>query len=257
MPRARIFASVIAHNDEDWHVRRKLADADPAWVAKNPFGSPGFTMYGAVCRTEEVYQEIVSVSDGDPPNWMLGEWHAYSLPPQMYTATVGEHRAALDLMWKYRPHVMEIEGWTGLKFGGNWGYETRSTNFEYALRQWFGEMPDQPYGDRETIDYAPPPVRGVTTEEARGDRLRISWSAEIWEGLDYVWRDWREFERFAVYGSDSVEFSPQQASLLTQTVATEVDVAGVLAKFEQYHVIALKNGEEAAPGQPIPGGRGR
>ena len=127
-----------------------------------------------------------------------------------YTATVAEHQAALDLMWKYRPHVMEIEGWTGLKFGGNWGYETRSTNFEYALRQWLADMPDQPYGDRERIDYAPPPVRKVTTEEVR-DRLRISWDARIWSGLSYVWSDWTEFSRFAVYGSDSDEFEREQS----------------------------------------------
>lgn len=251
VPRDRIFASVIAHDQQQWHIQRKLADADPYWVARNAYGSPGFTMYGPVCRTPQVYEEIVSISEGDPPNWMLGEWHAYSLPPQLYSATVEEHRAALDLMWSYRPHCMEIEGWTGLKFGGNWGYETKNTNFEWALREWLAAMPDQPYGDREVIDYAPPPVREVATEQ-KGDRLLVSWSPLIWEGLDYDWSDWRDFSRFAVYGSDADEFSAESASLLVQTVADEVSLAGPLAAFSHYHVLAVKTDETPPAGKPLP-----
>ena len=247
VPRDRIFASVIAHDNQDWHIERRLADGDPYWVAANPFGSPGYTMYSAVCRSAEVYERIVSACDTTPANWMLGEWHAYSLPPELYSATVEQHRVALDLMWEYRPHCMEIEGWTGLKFGGRWGYETRDTNFEWALREWLADMPDQPFFENEPVDYAPPPVRGLSSEQVR-DRVRVSWEPRIWEGLDYTWRDWREFSRFVVYGSDAETFDPNAASLLTQTVATEASLAGAPAEFAHYHVIAVKNGDTPPPG---------
>ena len=167
-------------------------------------------------------------------------------PPDSFLAPVDKFREAIDNIWKYRPHLLEIEAWEGLTFGGKWGYETHSTNFETALRQWRESVPDRPYYETENIDYAPPPVRGMQkdkTADSKG-RFHITWYEKIWPGLPYKWTDWQDFSHFAVYGTDENE----RRSLLTEVKGTSVRFPDFFDGFAEYEVVAVKKGEKPAPG---------
>ena len=247
VPRERIFSAIIAHSDHKWHQQRQFVDADPPWVAKSEYGSPGFTAYGTTAYDEKVLAQLQEVASDLPnKNWAMVEWHPVPHPPDSFLAPVDKFREAIDNIWKYRPHLLEIEAWEGLTFGGKWGYETHSTNFETALRQWRESVPDRPYYETENIDYAPPPVRGMQkdkTADSKG-RFHITWYEKIWPGLPYKWTDWQDFSHFAVYGTDENE----RRSLLTEVKGTSVRFPDFFDGFAEYEVVAVKKGEKPAPG---------
>ncbi|MFC1735886.1 hypothetical protein ACFL1X_07195 [Candidatus Hydrogenedentota bacterium] len=247
VPKNRIFSAVIGHSDEPYHRHRQFVDADPGWVAKTDWGSPGFTAYGTTAFNEECLARMASFAD-DPekPNWALVEWHPHPFPPKSFLTTVEEYRGNLESVWKYRPHMLEVEGWSGLTFGGNWGYETRSTNLETAFKQWLDDMPDRPYYSKKDIDYAPPRVVGVRTKIKgwMNKTCYISWSDLMWEGLSYTWEDWHEFAHFAVYGVDK----NGRESLITQVIGNSVRLPNSFAKFKEFKVVVVKKGKKPDPG---------
>ena len=234
IPVDRMYNSVILLGTDGKGARRRFADADPPWVAAGPYSSVGYTIYGKLSYLDETYERIEEVlAMVDSRNWAFVEYHPYPLPPKLYTTTAAEYLSALEVMHKYRPHYVEVEGWTGLTFGGRWGYVTKDTNFEMAWRKFFASLPDQPYYIKEKKDYAPPPVREVEVERNE-DAVAVSWSRRIWEDRPFVWDDWSQFSHFAVFGD---------GKLMLETAADNVRLAPPNNRAENYEVRAVKKGQ--------------
>jgi len=234
VPIDRMYNSVILLGTDGKSAGRRFADADPPWVSAGPYSSVGYTIYGKPSYSEETYQRIQEVLDMvDSQNWAFVEYHPYPLPPALYTTSVDDYSNALEVMYKHRPHYVEVEGWTGLTFGGHWGYVTKDTNFEMAWRKFFASLPDQPYYLKEKQDYAPPPVREVAVQREENAVL-ISWSGLIWEDRPFVWSEWREFSHFGVYGD---------GRLLLETAANTVSIAPPNNRAEKYEVRAIRRVE--------------
>ncbi len=234
VPLDRMYNSVILLGTDGKGARRRYADADPPWVSAGPYSSVGYTIYGKPSHLDETYERIEEVlAMVDSSNWGFVEYHPYPLPPKLYTASTEQYLKAMEVMYKYRPHYVEVEGWEGLTFGGHWGYVTKDTNFEMAWRKFFASLPDQPYYLKEKKDYAAPPVREVEINRKEGS-VEVSWSEQIWEDRPFVWEDWSEFSHFAVYGD---------GRLILETAAGRAALASPNNRFENYEVKAVKKSE--------------
>jgi len=234
IPIDRMFNSVILLGTDKNGAARRFVDADPPWVSAGPYSSVGYTIYGKPSLMDETYERIgEALAMVDSQNWAFVEYHPYPLPPALYTTSTDDYLSALEIMHKYRPHYVEVEGWTGLTFGGHWGYVTKDTNFEMAWRKFFASLRDQPYYLKEKKDYAPPPVREVVVERDE-DAVTISWSGLIWEDRPFVWNEWGEFSHFGVYGD---------GKLLLETAANAARLAPPNNRHENYEVRAIKTGE--------------
>jgi hypothetical protein len=190
IPRERIFSHQIA--GEGYGIGRLNAGASATWTAHTPDGSIGITTYFSVASDPKVFSGIVRLN----PNWGIFEYHPN--PIGSLNAPVETYLRSLGLCVRFRAHILTPIAWPVGSHKDPANFVVRAGPFAEAARITLAGLPDQPYYNRDYKDYAPPPVREIGVERARGGKVSIRWSPFIWEGLPHRWSDWREFTHFDV-----------------------------------------------------------
>ena len=202
---------------------RYFSSASPLWTANvQPYGSVGATIFDVkfppdfpwvpdstrpYARTTQYVLDAISELS---PNWAIMEYDAETYPPGFDVKQSPAEDILSEHMKIYNHNVHLINFWRWWDESGE--HRIKGKNKEAALSSFISRVRDKARNKDLSIVFSPPKVNGFSGQFVQGS-LQININKNIWDGHSWEWKDWGDFDHFAVFRGDQPEFPADEAHL--------------------------------------------
>ena len=219
---------------------RYYTSASPLWAADvQPYGSTGATIYDIKFPPEVYPDEFVrtskyglsAVSSMDD-NWAAMEYDAETYP----TGMTVEQSPAADILeqylgvYDYGPHVINFFMWQD-----SGEHQIKGMNKEDALKDFVEAIRDKARKTDLNYVFKPPGIVGISGQFSSSGVVEIEISPEIWDGYDWEWKDWGDFDYFEIHRSTEPGFTPDAATLIGTTADYLYEDSSYMLQMANYY----------------------
>jgi len=203
---------------------RYYTSASPLWTADvQPYGSVGATIYDIKFPKALYPPEFARTTEYGVPaisdmasNWAIMEYDAETYPPG-YDVSQSTPEFILDQflgIYDYNVHLINFWRW----WDTSGEHRIKGMNKETALGYFIERIRDKARRKNLSYVFDPPKVVGVSgLYNAVSGAVEIDVGGEIWNGENWEWKDWGDFDHFEIHRSTVTGFTPDAGTLIGTT----------------------------------------